>query len=72
VLNRIKREATTSRLATAAGVMAIGAAAFALLRDGSRRAQIKEFGRSIADKAQAMADNSAKRKAPPVPLAAVA
>lgn len=72
VLNRIKREATTSRLAAAAGVMAVGAAAFAILWDESRRAQVKDLGRSLADKAHALTDRTAEPKGSRDHLAAVA
>ncbi|WP_157217160.1 hypothetical protein [Flavisphingomonas formosensis] len=58
MLTSIKREATTPRLAAAAGVLAVGAAALALWRKSEWRDEAMSFGRSMADRAQSLASRA--------------
>jgi len=68
----VRREATAPRLA-AAGVLALGAAAFAYLRDDGRRARAKEAGWKLVDAVTPKKDGeSADRQANSPHLSAVA
>ena len=62
VLGKIGREATPPRVTAAAGVIALGAAAYALWRKEEWRNGLTSFGRSLADRARSMPGGTAEPK----------
>lgn len=62
-LSRARQEATTPRL-IAAGAVAAGAAAYALLRDASRRDLIRESARDYLDRGMAWWHSGSTAEAP--------
>ena len=83
VLNRVKREATTSRMATAAGLLALGVAACALWRKAEWQDEARHLGQAfgdrlrgtaeqLADRARALGTASSDERKTHEPLAAIA
>jgi hypothetical protein len=63
LMGRARQEATPSRL-IAAGTLAAGAAAYALLRDPERRDRLTKSARDYLDRGMAWWDQSTRNEAP--------